>query len=82
MKLSAEQAKETDSQQLHLDEPGFRYLHNEDEMAVNKLSEVQQYNWDLLNWSVPVAICTDPDSSSSKQKKVEKNLDFNSFVTS
>jgi hypothetical protein len=44
VKLSAEQAKETDSQQLHLDEPGFRYLHNEDEMAVNKLSEVPYNN--------------------------------------
>jgi hypothetical protein len=39
--LSTEQAKETDSQLLNLDEPGFRYLHNEDEMAVNKLSEVR-----------------------------------------
>jgi len=37
--LSPDQAKETESQLLHLDEPGFRYLHNEDEMAVNKLSE-------------------------------------------
>jgi hypothetical protein len=38
--LSPEKASESDSQQLNLDEPGFRYLHNEDEMAVNKLSEV------------------------------------------
>ena len=38
--MSPGQAKATDCQQLNLDEPGFRYLHNEDEMAVNKLSEV------------------------------------------
>merc|ERR1712142_1141601 len=37
-KLSLETASSTDSQKLHLDEAGFRWLHNEDEMAVEKLS--------------------------------------------
>lgn len=39
VKLTPEKAAESEAQQLRLDEPGFRYLHNEDEMAVNKLSE-------------------------------------------
>merc|ERR1719228_1028385 len=37
-KLSLETASSTDSQKLHLDEAGFRWLHNEEEMAVEKLS--------------------------------------------
>jgi len=37
--LSAEQAMATDTVKMHLDEAGFRWLHNEDEMAVHKLSE-------------------------------------------
>merc|ERR1711970_235286 len=37
-KLSVETAAGSDSQKLHLDEAGFRWLHNEDEMAVEKLS--------------------------------------------
>jgi len=37
--LSAEQAMDTDTVKMHLDEAGFRWLHNEDEMAVHKLSE-------------------------------------------
>jgi len=38
-KLSVEMAQGTDSAKLHLDEAGFRWLHNEDEMAVEKLSQ-------------------------------------------
>jgi len=38
-KLSVEMAQGTDSTKLHLDEAGFRWLHNEDEMAVEKLSQ-------------------------------------------
>ncbi len=38
-KLSAESAKADDSKQIHLDEKGFRWLHNQDPMAVEKLSE-------------------------------------------
>lgn len=37
-KLSKELAAATDSAKVHLDEAGFRWLHNEDEMAVEKLS--------------------------------------------
>jgi len=37
-KLSVESAAASESQKLHLDEAGFRWLHNEDEMAVEKLS--------------------------------------------
>jgi len=39
MKLSAEMAASTESSRLTLDEAGFRWLHNEDEMAVEKLSQ-------------------------------------------
>jgi len=37
-KLSPSLAASSDSPKLHLDEAGFRWLHNEDEMAVEKLS--------------------------------------------
>lgn len=37
--LNAEAAKSLEVPRLSLDEAGFRWLHNEDEMAVNKLSE-------------------------------------------
>jgi len=37
-KLSPELAAGTESARLHLDEAGYRWLHNEDEMAVEKLS--------------------------------------------
>ena len=39
--LNAEAAKSLEVPRLSLDEAGFRWLHNEDEMAVNKLSEVR-----------------------------------------
>jgi len=38
-KLSVEMAAETESSRISLDEAGFRWLHNEDEMAVEKLSQ-------------------------------------------
>ena len=41
VKLNAEAAKSLEVPRLNLDEAGFRWLHNEDEMAVNKLSEVR-----------------------------------------
>ena len=41
--LSAEQAQKTEDPKISLDEAGFRWLHNEDEMAVHKLSEVLLY---------------------------------------
>jgi transaldolase len=37
--LKAEKAKSSEGEQLHLDEKTFRWMHNEDAMAVNKLSE-------------------------------------------
>ncbi len=38
-KLTPEEAKASDLEQIHLDEKGFRWLHNQDAMAVEKLSE-------------------------------------------
>jgi transaldolase len=37
--LTIEAAKASDVKQIHLDEKGFRWLHNQDAMAVEKLSE-------------------------------------------
>ena len=38
-KLSPEAAAKSDAQKLHLDEKSFRWLHNEDQMATEKLSD-------------------------------------------
>jgi transaldolase len=38
-RLSAETAKASDAAKIHLDEKSFRWMHNEDAMAVEKLSE-------------------------------------------
>jgi transaldolase len=38
-RLSVETAKGSDAKKLHLDEKAFRWMHNEDAMAVEKLSE-------------------------------------------
>jgi transaldolase len=38
-KLSVEGAKASDAEKIHLDEKAFRWLHNQDPMAVDKLSE-------------------------------------------
>jgi transaldolase len=38
-RLSVETAKASDAQKIHLDEKTFRWLHNQDAMAVEKLSE-------------------------------------------
>lgn len=38
-RLSPENAKATDGEKLHLDEKAFRWLHNQDPMAVDKLGE-------------------------------------------
>ncbi len=38
-KLTPESAAKSDLKQLHLDEKSFRWLHNEDQMATEKLSE-------------------------------------------
>ncbi|XP_032680869.1 transaldolase isoform X1 [Odontomachus brunneus] len=47
--LSMESAKRSDFEQLDLDEPEFRWLLNEDEMATNKLSEgIRKFAADAL----------------------------------
>ena len=38
-RLSVETAKSSDATKIHLDERTFRWMHNEDAMAVEKLSE-------------------------------------------
>jgi len=38
-RLSPQQAKASDAQQIHLDEKTFRWMHNEDAMATEKLAE-------------------------------------------
>jgi transaldolase len=54
-RLSIESAKASDAQPLHLDEKGYRWLHNEDPMAVDKLSDgIRRFNVDatkLEKWA-------------------------------
>ena len=38
-RLSADAAKATDARRIHLDEKTFRWMHNEDAMATEKLAE-------------------------------------------
>ena len=38
-KLSVDQAKASDFEKISLDEKAYRYMHNEDAMAVEKLAE-------------------------------------------
>ena len=46
-RLSPEAAKKTDAPKLHLDEKAYRFLHNEDAMAVEKLSDgIRRFNAD------------------------------------
>ncbi len=46
-KLTVEKAKASDAKKIHLDEKGFRWLHNEDPMAVEKLSDgIRKFNAD------------------------------------
>jgi len=48
-KLDPEKAKKTDIEQIHLDEKSFRWMHNEDAMAVEKLSEgIRKFAEDLV----------------------------------
>jgi transaldolase len=45
--LTPEKAKSSQGEQLHLDEKNFRWMHNEDAMAVDKLSEgIRKFNAD------------------------------------
>jgi transaldolase len=46
-KLSPDKAKESAGERLHLDEKNYRFLHNEDPMAVDKLSDgIRKFNAD------------------------------------
>lgn len=48
-KLDPAISKNTDIQQVHLDEKAFRWMHNEDAMAVEKLSEgIRKFTEDLV----------------------------------
>jgi transaldolase len=54
-RLSVETAKASDERPLHLDEKTFRFMHNEDAMAVDKLSEgIRRFHADgqkLATWA-------------------------------
>lgn len=46
-KLTAEKAKASEGEKLHLDEKTFRWMHNEDAMATDKLAEgIRKFNAD------------------------------------
>lgn len=48
-KLDPEKSKTMDIQQIHLNESSYRWLHNEDAMAVEKLSEgIRKFTEDLI----------------------------------
>jgi len=48
-KLDPEKSKKMDLQQIHLDEKAYRWMHNEDAMAVEKLSEgIRKFTEDLV----------------------------------
>ena len=49
-RLNPASAAASEGNKIHLDEAGFRWLHNEDEMAVEKLSSVRLY----IRFLVPV----------------------------
>jgi transaldolase len=41
--LSADAAKATDARRIHLDEKTFRWMHNEDAMATDKLAGIRKF---------------------------------------
>jgi len=48
-KLDPEKSKKMDLQQIHLDEKAYRWMHNEDAMAVEKLSDgIRKFTEDLV----------------------------------
>jgi transaldolase len=48
-KLDPDKSHKTEIQQIHLDEKAFRWMHNEDAMAVEKLSEgIRKFTEDLI----------------------------------
>jgi transaldolase len=58
-KLTVDAARQSNEQKIALDEKGFRWLHNEDAMAVEKLSDgIRKFNQDarkLEQWAVKEA---------------------------
>ena len=58
-KLTVEAARQSNEQKISLDEKGFRWLHNEDAMAVEKLADgIRKFNADarkLEQWAVKEA---------------------------
>jgi transaldolase len=58
--LSPEAAKASDATLVHLDEKAFRFMHNEDPMAVNKLSEgIRRFHADglaLQTWATRLGL--------------------------
>lgn len=55
-RLTVEAAKASDEEKIHLDEKGFRWLHNQDPMAVDKLAEgIRKFDVDsrkLEKWAM------------------------------
>ena len=48
-RLSVEKAKASDGEKVHLEEADFRWMHNEDAMAVEKLSDgIRRFNADTI----------------------------------
>src|SRR5262249_32199685 len=48
-RLNVESARASDGAKIHLDEKTFRWMHNEDAMAVEKLSEgIRKFHADTL----------------------------------
>jgi transaldolase len=55
-KLDPEKSKTADIQQIHLDEKAFRWMHNEDAMAVEKLSDgIRKFTEDLIKLETFIA---------------------------
>ena len=51
-RLSVDTAKASDAQKIHLDEKTFRWMHNEDAMATEKLAEgIRKFYADAASWS-------------------------------
>ena len=48
-RLTVDSAAASEGDKIHLDEAGFRWLHNEDDMAVEKLSSVSTWDGNLFS---------------------------------
>lgn len=57
-------AKECDLEQIHLDEKSFRWLHNEDRMAVEKLSDgIRKFAADAIKLEAMIKVQKNTHSS-------------------